>query len=267
MEVVSGRLRLSLWSREQVVRAQRHDRHSAIRASCKPGSRKPLPVRPARPSDEPRLLQIVIGLDDLAQLLLRRTVAAVAVGMVALDQFLEPGLDLLARRLSRQAQRLAATCAPAASACGWPLGSALGGWRPAMRRTARGLAGLGKPRRFRRPRLPSRVPLRPGVGANLPGRPVAGQGVLLEGLDVGVLHAVEVVVGRVVLADVVGAEEVELALAPRPLGARCSPAWRSPSTGSGGARSSGALRHGRSRRSGCGCMSKYFELSFMGPGV
>ena len=41
-----------------------------------------------------RLLQIVIGLDDFAQLVLGPLVAAVGVGMVALHQLLEPRLDL-----------------------------------------------------------------------------------------------------------------------------------------------------------------------------
>src|SRR5262245_14801348 len=43
---------------------------------------------------QPSLLEIVIGLDDFAQLVLRARIAAVGIGMVALDQLLEARLDL-----------------------------------------------------------------------------------------------------------------------------------------------------------------------------
>src|SRR5947208_17119322 len=44
-------------------------------------------------SDQLLAAQKIVGLDDLAQFLLRRAVAAVGVGMVALDQVLVAGLD------------------------------------------------------------------------------------------------------------------------------------------------------------------------------
>src|SRR5262245_6240514 len=47
-------------------------------------------------SDEASLLQIVISLDDFAQLVFGPFVSAVGVRVVALDQLLEPGLDLVA---------------------------------------------------------------------------------------------------------------------------------------------------------------------------
>src|SRR5262245_40224929 len=46
-------------------------------------------------SDEPSLLQIVIGLDNFAQLILRARIAAVQVGVMTFHQLLEAGLDLL----------------------------------------------------------------------------------------------------------------------------------------------------------------------------
>ena len=46
-------------------------------------------------SDEASLLQIVIGLDDFAQLVLGARVAAIGVGVVALNQLLEARLDLV----------------------------------------------------------------------------------------------------------------------------------------------------------------------------
>ena len=45
-------------------------------------------------SDEASLLQIVISLDDFAQPVLGPLIPAIGVGMVALYQFLELGLDL-----------------------------------------------------------------------------------------------------------------------------------------------------------------------------
>src|SRR5260221_11182018 len=53
-----------------------------------------------------------------------------------------------------------------------------------------------------------------GVLAELPGGPVARPCVLLEALDLVVLHALEIIVALVVLLDVQGAVVVELALMP-----------------------------------------------------
>ena len=108
--------------------------------------------------------------------------------------------------------------------------------------------GLGPPceKRVRVERAACRIPaaaagssagrgaVRPGVGADLPGRPVAGQRVLLEVLDLGVAHAVEVVVGGIVLAHVIDAEAGSTRRRgrdPSARGGRRAPC--SPSTGSG----------------------------------
>src|SRR5215831_2259129 len=50
----------------------------------------------AAASDQPSLFQIVISLDDFTQLVFGPFVPTVGVRMVALDQLLEPRLDLLA---------------------------------------------------------------------------------------------------------------------------------------------------------------------------
>jgi len=75
----------------------------------------------------------------------------------------------------------------------------------------------GKARRAaRRRRLGGRRPGCFGIDPHLPGRPVASQRVLLEVLHLAVVHAVEVVVGGVVLAHVIDAEHEVLAVATPP---------------------------------------------------
>src|SRR6516165_3924101 len=50
--------------------------------------------------------QILVGLDDLPQLVLRGAVAAIGIRVVTLHQRLETGLDLLDRRRSLQAEHV-----------------------------------------------------------------------------------------------------------------------------------------------------------------
>ncbi len=57
---------------------------------------------------------------------------------------------------------------------------------------------------------------------------MTGHGVLLEVLDFPVVHAVEVVVGGVVLANVIDAEEIVLPVAPAPARRPVSPGDRHP---------------------------------------
>ena len=101
--------------------------------------------------------------------------------------------------------------------------------------------------------------VRPGVGARLPGRPMADHAVLLVGLDLGVAHAVEVIVGGVELAHVIEAEQIILPLvapaarrAMRARGLAALPlASRAPAR-------LGAAWSGRTRT-----LSKYLESSFI----
>ena len=50
--------------------------------------------------------EIIVRLDDLAQAILQRAVAAIGVGMVALHQFLEARLDLGRGRVDLQPERV-----------------------------------------------------------------------------------------------------------------------------------------------------------------
>ena len=75
-------------------------------------------------------------------------------------------------------------------------------------------------------------PVDAAVEAHLPGRPVAGDGVLLVARDRIVAHAGEIIVGMVVLAHVLEAEAPVLVLAQRgPSAPDASPRRRSPATG------------------------------------
>src|SRR4029079_14110753 len=64
--------------------------------------------RQCRISDEARLLQKVIGLDYLSHLIAAARVSSIRVRMVNLHQLLEARLDLDARRIARQVERLQA---------------------------------------------------------------------------------------------------------------------------------------------------------------
>ena len=52
---------------------------------------------------------------------------------------------------------------------------------------------------------------------------MAGHSVLAEAFDLGIAHAVEVVVGRIVLTHVIHAKKVELPLPPAALGRTMQP--------------------------------------------
>ena len=56
--------------------------------------------------DHPGLFEIIIGLDDLAQLFLGPAVAAVGVRVVNLHEFLKTRLDILALGVIAEVQRL-----------------------------------------------------------------------------------------------------------------------------------------------------------------
>ena len=142
------------------------------------------------PSNETSLLQIIIGLNDLTQLLLRASVAAVGVRMVKLDQFLEPRLDLVLRRTLLQSPSVVIAFFSSGRSCRRfstgverdcrarqaknALGSLGGGSSPAAAGSAVSAASRGAPVR------PCAHARRPRIGRHLPGRPVSGQSILLE---------------------------------------------------------------------------------------
>src|SRR5262245_60080902 len=157
-------------------------------------------------SDEPSLLEIVISLDDFAQLVLGPLVAAVGVRMVALHQLLEAGLDLGAIGALGQVESLERL--------------QLQWLQPAAFTVALGAPGKKCVRVLEPATQP--VPVAawralPGVRACFPGRAMANDGVLLERLYIGRAPPFEVVVGSVELPHVIEAEQVVLAFASSPL--------------------------------------------------
>src|SRR4029079_1628780 len=179
-----------------------------------------------------RRFQIIIGRDDVAQLVLGGAIAAVGVGMMALHQHLEArfdddlgGADLEPERLERLARGVVhGALAPARLCTGIALaraeltehaeriGCAVGARREAIARKAR-LAAVATER------------------AELPGRQVTGQRVFLVRRHRVVGHTREEIVAVIVLAHVIETETPVLpflaaalrramrrkTLAPRPL--------------------------------------------------
>ncbi len=157
-----------------------------------------------RGSAEARGLQVIIGLDDLPQLVLRAAVAAIGVGMMPFHQTLN--LDLISARLASasspstsSARRCALRilrpsargahdrCRSAAASPNRPNGSSAAQPAAADNRT-------------RRPRAAA------AERAHFPGRTVAGDVVLLVLRDRVVAHAGEEIVRIVVFAHVFEAE-------------------------------------------------------------
>src|ERR1700677_2199594 len=151
--------------------------------------------------------QEIIGLDDLAQFVFRRTVAAVGVGMVALHQLLVfrfdgdfGGLAVEFERKQRlQRQRVVARGLRRVA------GSS-GAFAPHRARLGiDGLVDVGRA-------------VRPGAWTHLPGgaMPDRFRGAIL--CERVVVHALEIIVSRVVLAHVVLADAEVLAFVVAPLG-------------------------------------------------
>src|SRR5262249_41106848 len=146
-------------------------------------------------SDEARLLEIVIGLDDFPQLVLGPLVTPVGIGVMALHQLLEAVLDGGAIRTLGEVQRLQRLL----------------------------LQGLQSARRFglvaAKALLEKGVRIREGAteaalflgtmdvagSPGAPSRPVADDGILLEGLHLRRAPALEVVVRGVKLPHMIEA--------------------------------------------------------------
>ena len=119
-----------------------------------------------------------------------------------------------------------------------------GCWRP------NALGGFGGPAAIARA-------VRPGVGARFPGRPVTGDRILAEIIDLGVAHAVKVIVAVVVLAHMIDAEVVELRRHGHGPSARdADRACRSPSTGTAATGRASASRPSCRKR---GCYRKVWN--------
>src|SRR5580700_8695362 len=159
--------------------------------------------------------QIVVRLDDLTQAVLVRSVAAVGVGVMALHQDLELGLDVGRAGVgfkSEGIEGLALGVAHRPAFRGGPL--ALGPPRPRAQVAEH-------PERIGRAALaePARVAVRlAAVHPHLPGGAMAGDGLLLILGDRVVAHAGEEIVRLVVFAHVLEAEPPIFALAQPALG-------------------------------------------------
>src|SRR5271155_4805175 len=176
-------------------------------------------------SDELVGAQVIVRLDDLAQFVFRRTIAAIGVRMMPLDQVLVTRLDLRLggvagevkrhQRFDRQRvvprrrlvlRRLAARSAPSRRA-----GLGKNGFVDLA-------AGRGSP------------------GAKLPGWPVADRVGLAKFRHRSVVHAAEVIVGGVIFPYMIAAEAEIFALALAALGRAEYALSRAAGKGTGGPR-------------------------------
>ncbi len=159
-------------------------------------------------------LEVVVGLDDFAQLVLGRAVAAVRIRMMALHQRLEPCLHILGRRVGiepERVERLALGVAHAARLR--PLGTAARAATEVAKYAER-IDGVGEFRlEARRMRACGRPP---AVHAHLPGRTMPDHRVLLIARDVVGAHPGEEIIAVIVLPHVLKAEPPILALAVAP---------------------------------------------------
>src|SRR5216684_1483595 len=160
-------------------------------------------------------LQIIVGLNDVPQPVLAGAIAAVGVGMMTFHQDLEPRLDIggaRARFQSEHVERLAFGIAhDAALGC------------IALRLEPRSAPVLEQSERIVREELPVAVlrRLRGGalaVDADLPGRTMAGNGLLLISGNRVFAHSGKKIVGMIVVAHVMKAEAPIFARAQAPLG-------------------------------------------------
>ena len=202
------------------------------------------PRDPAEHSAETRRLQVIVGLDDLPQPVLGRPVAAVGVGMMALHQHLEPGLDIGALGIGFKAEHIER------AALGIEYLAALAGGLAPDRRGRASPAEqaeriLGRPAgtpaawavRLASPLAADR--------AHLPGRSMPGEVFLLVFRDGVVAHAGEKIIRIIVFAHVFQTEA--------PVFGRAQPALRRAVRGGRVARGhSQAGSSARSRRSWSG---------------
>src|SRR5215467_2567139 len=161
-------------------------------------------------------LQIIIRLDDLAQLVLGGAIAAVGVGMMALHQLLEARLDrgTLGVGLEPEGvQRLALGIAHRAALRLLPR---VGRARPTaeLAEHAERIVGALVAEEPARARLAGSLAAH---HAHLPGRAMAGDRVLLIARDRVLAHAGEKIVGVIVLAHMIETEPPVLALLRAPL--------------------------------------------------
>src|SRR5437588_681648 len=159
-------------------------------------------------SAEFRRLELIVRLDDLAQAIFQRAVAAIGVRVVALHEFLEPRLDLARGRIDLQSQRIERLALGVAHRARLRRRTLHSRTRPSSELTHH-LERIVRAVRVE--------PVYPAIEAHLPSRAMAGDGILLIPRDCVLAHAGEIVVGMVVFAHMLEAEAPVFPLAQSPL--------------------------------------------------
>src|ERR1700690_2922711 len=160
-------------------------------------------------SAEAGRFQVVVRLNDLDQPILGRAIAAIGVGMKLLHQFLEAHLHLVrggADVEPEPIERLA-----------FGVADRRGGLRARLLLAAQAFAEQAE----RIAAAADAAKIRPRMrlaGSHLPGRAVAGNGVLLIGHHRGVVHALEEIVRLIVLPHVLETEAPVILLVLASLG-------------------------------------------------
>src|ERR1700678_1824120 len=176
-------------------------------------------------SAESGLLEVAIGLDDLAQLIFRGAIAAIGVGMMAFYQFLEPRLDVGAGGTVLQSERVQRLALGVAYGAPLGLGPRLRGagtWAAELPQEIERIVGADA-----LDKRPASLSLGAALAADHPdppGRKMPGERILLKTRHRIVAHAGEEIVGLVIFADMIEAEPPIFALAVaslrRPVGRR-----------------------------------------------
>src|ERR1043166_741819 len=202
------------WPRSRVEPA--FERESRLRCGANLAE-SPRGAHPPSASAKADGFQVVVRLDDLAQPVLAAPVAAVGIGVMPLHQQLEPSLDVGSLGVTFQPQRIERLALRVADrpVLAW-LFRAWGCPAAELREHAERIGGpieRGEPSG-----TCTRLTGLLAVLAQLPGRPMAGHGILLEPCHRIIAHPGEIIVGMVVLAHVFEAEAPILALAQPSLG-------------------------------------------------
>src|SRR6266481_7691612 len=150
-----------------------------------------LHTSPAK-SAETGLLEVVIGLDDLTELVFRGAIAAIGIGMMALHEFLESRLDVGAGRAILQPERVKRLALGIAHGAPLGLGTRLcrtGARTAELPQDVERI--LGAKALFKRPTGPSLGAALAADHAYPPGRKMPGERILLKACYGVIAHAGE----------------------------------------------------------------------------
>src|SRR5579859_2308099 len=170
-------------------------------------------------SAETGFLEIVVSLDDGAQLVLRGAVAAIGIGMMAFYQLLEARLDVVGARAFFEPERMQRLALGVAHGAPLGLGARTCGTGSGATELPQDVEGIvGDEALLKSPAGPSLGTPLAADHADPPCRQVTGERVLLIARDRVIAHAGEKIIGLIVLAHVVEAEPPVFALAVASLG-------------------------------------------------